>query len=195
MPRRAGRARGPAGSLNPRTRPVGSVKLDSRTRRVGGVTFVAATLVNDESEPMRARVAARAEPVWPPRRHGVPCAGWDDGGYEAVLGAGETLALGFATSATIDGEPVGVAWTEPAPETERPPADPVRELGDPRPPRDAVPAPCVLPPEVLDWLDETTGRVERGAGEPSDREALRRTSARARAALRANGQNERGERA
>lgn len=166
------------------------MKLDSRTRRVDGVTFVAATLENDENEPMRVRVAAGAEPVWPPRRHGVPCAGWDDGGYESVVRAGETVALGFATPATIDGEPAGVAWAEPASEVGTATPDPVRELGDPRPPRDAVPTPRVLPADVRDWLDEATRRVERGAGEPSDREALRRVSARARAALRA-GEGER----
>lgn len=160
------------------------MELETWIRRVDGVTFVGATCRSDAEEPTRVRIVSRVEPVWPPRRHGVPLAGWNDGGYEGVVDAGEAVALGFATPATVDGEPVAVAWTEPAAEVDVA-GDPVRALGDPRPPRDAVPSPQVLPAAVADWLNETTERVEIRESESTDREALRRVAARARAALRA----------
>lgn len=155
--------------------------VETWTQRVGGVTFVSATVTN-EGERRRVRVAAGVEPVWPPRRHGVPRAGWDDDGFEGVVSREETLVLGFATPARA-ANPVEVAWTEPA-GGEREDEQPVATLGDPRPPRDAVPTPRVVPEAVDSWLDAAATRVETAQAEPADREALRRVAARARAALR-----------
>ncbi len=122
------------------------MRLTADTLRTDGVTLVYLHLHNDEPEPRRVRVANRLDgPVWFPRRRGVPAAGWDEGGFEDVLAAGATRALGYATPAPPADPPATVAWTERAASTEPPesretdPAAVVRRHGDPRPPRDAVP--------------------------------------------------------
>jgi hypothetical protein len=110
----------------------------------------------------RFRIGNRLDgPVWPPRREGVPAAGWDDGGYEGVVEAEDRRALGYA-SPLQSGEspaeaedspaeapsepPAELVWTERAGDSESPdaeatPEEVVRSLGDPRPPADAVPTP------------------------------------------------------
>ncbi|MFC7167321.1 hypothetical protein [Halospeciosus flavus] len=65
------------------------MRLDCDTTERDGVTLVACLLTNDGDDPRRARVANRLDgPVWFPRVDGVPVRGWDDGGYEGVLGPG-----------------------------------------------------------------------------------------------------------
>lgn len=83
-------------------------------------------------------------PVWPPRRQGVPEEGWDENGFEGVVDAGDRLVLGYASPAVPADPPARISAAEPADEdrgSETPSArEVVRTLGDPRPPRDAVPA-------------------------------------------------------
>jgi hypothetical protein len=106
--------------------------LDWHLTRTDGVTLVELIVTGGPGE--RIRVESNLEPVWPPRRQGVPAAGWDGAAFTGTVDAGEQLVVGYATPA----EPV-----EP-PATLAPPRDPgadrgvdardlIRTLGDPRP--------------------------------------------------------------
>jgi hypothetical protein len=137
------------------------VNLDWCVESRAGVTLVELTVENPTEVARRVRVANRLDgPLWPPRREGVPEAGWDDGGFEGVVPPGDRRALGFASPSTPTSSappaspaepPVELVWTERAGRTERPentestveatPEGVVRALGDARPPADAVPTP------------------------------------------------------
>ncbi|MBV0925573.1 hypothetical protein KTS45_15305 [Halomicroarcula limicola] len=163
------------------------VSFDCATTRRDGVTLVTARLWEID-EPTRVRVRNRLDgPVWPPRRQGMPEAGWTDSGFEAVVGPG-SHALGYATPAPPADPAAELRDATPAPDavpvddrTETA-ADVVRELGDPSPPADAVPvdgainepsepqSPASTPspessvrlPDAVDsWLAEMTRRVDR----------------------------------
>lgn len=122
------------------------MQLSATTRRVGGVTFVEATLENDAPDARRVRVESELDgPVWPPRREGVPAAGWDpdDGTVAVTLSPGECAGLGFASPADPVDPPVSVAGTErasPDGGIAASPAGVVRVLGDPSPPDCAIPS-------------------------------------------------------
>lgn len=125
---------------------------DWTTRREGETTLVEVVLAND-GPARRVRVENDLDgPLYPPRTDGVPAEGWDEGGYEGRVGSGERLALGYATPAEAgENPPVSVEWLDPLEEEPRIEDHPavgevaatadgvVRELEDPRPPRDAVP--------------------------------------------------------
>jgi hypothetical protein len=120
------------------------VSFDCRAERVDDVTLVTAT-VDDIAEPTRITVRNRLDgPLWPPRRQGVPEAGWTADGFEGVVGPGPH-AVGYATPAPPSDQPAELVRAEPAPgdalTNERlDSADAVlREFGDPSPPADAVP--------------------------------------------------------
>ncbi|MUV49137.1 hypothetical protein [Haloarcula sp. CBA1122] len=121
------------------------VTFDCRAERVDGVTLVTAT-VGDVTEPTRITVRNCLDgPLWPPRKQGVPEAGWTEDGFEGIVGPG-THALGYATPAPLSDQPADLVRAEPTSDTT--PADErldsadavLRELGDPSPPVDAVPA-------------------------------------------------------
>lgn len=165
--------------------------------REGNPTLVELLVTNDQS-PMRVRIANRLDgPVLPPRRRGVPASGWDDDGVTCTLTAGETRGLGYATPAPPADPPAEIVRTEPVvpdengsksaadgpdgpnganvPDVAASPEGVVRSLGDPRPPRDAVPvgsdestptestepADGTVPESVDEWLSETAERVSR----------------------------------
>ncbi|WP_336035992.1 hypothetical protein [Halobacterium yunchengense] len=155
--------------------------LETATERRRGVTLVSARLHNDAEHAVRVRVADRCGgSVWPPREDGLPAPGWDDGGWEGVLGAGETHPLGYATAARPPAPPVEVAWTERAAEGEPSPAAALADLGDPRPPRDAVAPPTAsLPSGVREWLDGVAARADRGETTDEDRAGVAALAARA----------------
>lgn len=168
------------------------MRLDTSLERTGGVTLVAVRVTNTADRAKRVRVANQLDgPVWPPRIGGRPAPGWDDGGYEGVLDADETRSLGFATPGTPpepqpEASGVAVAWVEDAPNglPDEPPSPGVivGELGDPRPPRDALPSSSGLtevPPDVSAWLDRVESRVTAGTATPADRETLDRVVGRA----------------
>jgi len=131
------------------------VTLEWRLERSGGVTLVG--LVVGADRPCRVRVENRLDgPVWPPRRHGEPVAGWEDGTFTGQVPGGGTIPVGYATPAPVEEPPAAVVDTEPAtdaettigsreralaPEVESTPAGVVRALGDPVVPRDGVPVP------------------------------------------------------
>jgi hypothetical protein len=108
-----------------------------------GVCLVALQLTNTGSA-RRVRVRNRLDgPTWVPRRAGRPEAGWDEDGFEGVLDAGETRPLGYASPGAPREPPAAIVECEATGDDDDgagPTAAAVlRELGDPRPPRDAVP--------------------------------------------------------
>lgn len=120
------------------------VTLDWTASAHDGVTLVTVRL-DDIDEPTRVHIASRLDgPVWPPRREGVPEAGWTDDGFDGVVGPG-TAVLGYASPAPPAEPPAELVDTEPVPDADgrdELTADPesvVRRLGDPSPPADAVP--------------------------------------------------------
>jgi hypothetical protein len=134
------------------------VSLTCSASRTEGVTLVTGRVENgDDDRAYRVRLESQFDgPVWPPRRRGRPAAGWDADGFECVLAAGETRALGYASPARPVEPPLVVADTDPVdpdiddtsftprvavPEVEDTPDGVVRALGSPAPPRDAVPDP------------------------------------------------------
>ncbi|WP_158058230.1 DUF7857 domain-containing protein [Halorussus halophilus] len=142
------------------------VNLDWRVETSEGVTLAELLVRNSASVARRVRIGNRLDgPVWPPRHEGVSEAGWDDGGFEGVVPAGERLALGYASPAPAAEPPAEVVWSERAASEGRAgeraqearspddshtkrvtsvsaattPSGVVRALGDGRPPADAVP--------------------------------------------------------
>jgi hypothetical protein len=112
--------------------------LDWHLRTRDGIALVRLLVTSGATE--RVRVSNCLDgPVWPPRREGVPEEGWDEGGFEGVVGADERLVLGYACPAdpcdpparvtSLGSEEDGTAVTA---------RDVVRSLGDPSPPRDTV---------------------------------------------------------
>ncbi|WP_115863249.1 DUF7857 domain-containing protein [Halorussus litoreus] len=169
------------------------VNLDWRVESRAGVSLVTLVVENPTPTPRRVRVANRLDgPIRPPRREGVPEAGWDDGGFEGVVAAGATRALGYACPAPPAEPPAELVWTERAGETERAgktedrdggpvaseatPEGVVRALGTARPPADAVPASLpeprsasAIPDAVASWL---TAVEERAADDDGDGDEL-----------------------
>lgn len=95
------------------------LNIDWHVESCAGVSLVTCVVENPTRTPRRARIANRLDgPVQPPRREGVPEAGWDDGGFEGVIAAGETRPLGYASPAPPDDPAVELVWTERAGTTE-----------------------------------------------------------------------------
>ena len=142
------------------------VEVSWTTARPGGVTLVAVRLDNRvESagvDAHRGRLVPLLDgPVWPPRVEGVPAGPWDcadadaarsgaassgatrsDAAVEVVVPTGRVGSVGFASPAVPVDPPVEVDAVEPADDVaavDPSPEDVLRVLGDPSPPRDAVP--------------------------------------------------------
>jgi len=130
--------------------------LDWEQTRRDGVTLVELTVTADAPECVR--IESQLQPVWPPRRQGVPATGWDDGGFEGRVDPSTPLVLGYASPATPADPPATVhtqetgdhpgATTGSADTTGQTAAGIVRALGRGAPPRDAVPMPDQVEPAV-----------------------------------------------
>lgn len=73
------------------------------------VSLVRCRVHNDSAVPRRVRVESRLDgPVLPPRRAGVPEAGWDETGVTLRLEPDERRALGFAALAAPTEPPVAI---------------------------------------------------------------------------------------
>lgn len=177
------------------------VALDWRVEARAGVSLVELLVANPTGVVRRVRIANRLDgPTWPPRREGVPEAGWDDGGFEGLVPAGGRRALGYASPASPVEPPAEVVWTERAGDADLEPdgsvdATPVgvvRALGDARPPADAVPTPAGesppdpdLPESVESWLSGVEARADPAADvslTPRDRATLDAVAGRLEAA-------------
>lgn len=146
------------------------------TVALDGVTLVSAIVENPHEEAARYRLENELDgPIWPPRRRGIPERGWDESGYESVLGVGERESIGYAVPAPPADPVARIAWTEPADSldglgdrnsatgreaTSIPSIDPagdvagsaLRSFGDPRPPRSVL-----TPPGFGFATDRSTG--------------------------------------
>lgn len=173
------------------------MRLDWTTTTRDRVTLVHLRVTNDAPTRRRVRVTNRLDgPVWPPRQHGNPVDGWDADGFVGEVAPETTLPLGYACPADPPGSGAGTDEAEP-PVTVETLADAAgdgqtaesvfADLGDPRPPRDALdsspdPAPDggtpaadrafapgsnarrddatpSLPPALADWFDAVADRV------------------------------------
>ncbi|QZP36695.1 hypothetical protein [Halobaculum magnesiiphilum] len=128
------------------------VTLDSTVTTAGGVALVAVRVRNTEPVACRVRIENRLHgPVLPPRRHGTPEPGWSDDGYDGVVAADSELALGYACRVAVDERgrsdehpssddaPVELVAVGDPSAAEADPMDTViGDLGDHRPPPDAV---------------------------------------------------------
>ncbi|SEA20982.1 hypothetical protein SAMN04488065_2262 [Haloplanus vescus] len=124
------------------------------------VTLVTVEVRNPSSVPRRVRVTNRLDGrVLPPRRDGVPESGWDEEGFESVVSSDGRRVLGYACSAPARRPPVSVADEGRAADAEESTtaATVLRELGDARPPADALPS--------------ATNATERSADEATERPA------------------------
>ncbi|MFB6255468.1 MAG: hypothetical protein ABEH58_01875 [Haloplanus sp.] len=147
------------------------------------VALVTVDIRNPSPVDRRVRVSNRLNgPVMPPRRAGVPVFGWSENRFEGVVPAEGRRTLGYACPAPSRRPPVSVVDAgrirDDAADTVDAAADAVRELGDPRPPGDAIPvsgptgdasdAPtaedrtATVPPAVESWLTAVEDRIERG---------------------------------
>lgn len=155
------------------------MRLETEFHRQRGVTLVAARVVNDDEHAKRVRVADQCGSVRPPMGDGGPLPGWDDGGWEGVVHAGDTKPLGYATAATPTDPPVAVAWSERAAEGDPTAAETLEALGDPRPPSDAIAPPVTtLPDGVRQYLDGVAERADDDDLTEGDRESLTALAAR-----------------
>jgi len=146
------------------------VTVDASATAVDGVTLVTVTLAGDGVDRYVRLEQQLDGPVWPPRREGRPADGWDEGGYEGVVPADARIALGYATPAPPTETPVTVTAAEPVATRDRrqydghltDPDDVVRQLGDPSPPREAVPLPDESGRKPVSKPDESTNEDEAG---------------------------------
>ncbi len=124
-------------------------------RRENGVTLVEAVVQSTTpTGPTTVALESRLSgPVWPPRSEGIPVAGWDGARYETTVEGESRVAVGFASPAEPSEPPVELVESAPATtiddeeSADTDAADVLRALGDPTPPRGAVPT--SLPEESL----------------------------------------------
>ena len=143
--------------------------LEWNVTRESGVTLVEA-IVSREGTPvsrdpaLSVTVESRLDgPVWPPRTDGVPVAGWSGDRFETTVPAGRPVAVGFASPAAPTDPPVEIVDRRcgtVSSDGETDPSDVLRALGDPAPPRDAVPAPA--PGDAERAPRETAGDADDG---------------------------------
>lgn len=125
------------------------MELDWSVDGEGDASLVGFRVRNDGAVPRRVRIESRLDgPVLPPRRGGVPEAGWDAAGVTAVIDPGEREAFGFAALAEPTEPPVELASVDPVPSdgddgraatgADDPVRAAVRDLESHRPPRRAV---------------------------------------------------------
>jgi len=144
--------------------------LDWELTRRNGVTLVELVVTAEAEEWIR--VDSRLEPVWPPRRQGVPAAGWDGTGFEGRVGPDDPLVLGYASPAA----PVEPPARLETPVPDGSPSDGaavsaralVRTLGESAPPRDVVPA---APPGGLSDSGDRRGPDRTSRPAPPSRPA------------------------
>lgn len=173
--------------------PVGATGADGTGDDAPSPALVAVVVESEAPTPREVRIAPQVEgSVHPPRRQGMPEAGWTDGRFEGVVPPDGRLAAGFAAVDPGDPPVEVVDRGGPDDQDDDPsPTDLLRALGDPAPPRDAVPArdgptttgpgppstaagrpeerrgapsPEHRPPAaVTDWLDAVDARVDGAA--------------------------------
>lgn len=126
------------------------LSVESTVRETEPAWLVSVRVENDADAALAVDLRA-ATPVMPPRRRGVPEAGWSDRTVTVRVPAGGRRGVGFATEEQPPDPPVEVVDRTAADGPERAFDDPdadavVRTLGSGAPPRDAVPVDPETPP-------------------------------------------------
>ena len=151
-----------------------SVTLVADAEVRAGVALVTVRVRNPTPVARRIRVANRlAGPVLPPRRSGVPEAGWDDDGVTAIVDADGSAALGYACPLggreAVDPPAELAAVGDPDERRDDGVARARRDLGAFRPPRDAVPVGGSTPPRAGSTDEEgSVGSSPDSANRPPD---------------------------
>ncbi len=147
-------------------------ELSWTQRRENGVTLVEA-VIESTAPTGEAAIALRSTlsgPVWPPRSQGVPMAGWDGDRYETTVESGCRVAVGFASPGEPCEPPIEIVESEPVARVDDDKdeavdaADVLRALGDPTPPRRAIPTSAPnssLPDEWLPAGNDLDAETER----------------------------------
>lgn len=125
--------------------------LDWELTHRNGITLVELSVTTDSDE--QVRIESNLEPVWPPRRQGVPVAGWDDTGFEGSVAPDRPLVVGYASPAAPE-EPPAKLVSPREDERETTAREVVRSLGDASPPRDVVSFDLSQSGTVESMLDE-----------------------------------------
>ncbi|MGQ4556435.1 DUF7857 domain-containing protein [Halobellus sp. GM3] len=159
------------------------MRADVTTTAAAGVTLVRVALRNTVAVALRVRIRNElGGPVLPPRREGVPEAGWDADGFTGVVPAEGRLGVGYACpiaaetarasadearehdrdSGVVTVDIAGPATDDGgwAPATDDPVASAVRALGRACPPADAIPT---EPDTIGSNESDATGSDELGA--------------------------------
>jgi len=138
--------------------------LDWHQTRREGVTLVELVVQAEAAE--WVRIESRLQPVWPPRRQGVPVAGWDGARFEGRVEPGDPLVVGYASPAAPLDPPAQLTTVddgeEPPDGTAVSPRAIVRTLGESAPPRDVVPV-----GDPGDAVDAAGVATATGAGPPT----------------------------
>lgn len=89
--------------------------VESRTERLGGVTFVQVKLTNTQRTPQRICFESQLEgPTWPPRDGSVTAPEWNGDQWEGAIPPGVTRGVGFASPAPPVDPPIRVLQAERA---------------------------------------------------------------------------------
>jgi len=126
------------------------LSVESTVHETDPAWLVSVRVENDADAALTVELRA-ATPVMPPRRRGVPEAGWSDRTVTVRVPVGGRRGVGFATEREPPDPPVEVVGRTAAEGEcddafDDPDADAVvRTLGGAAPPRDAVPAPDEAP--------------------------------------------------
>lgn len=142
--------------------------LDWEQTRQDGVTLVELAVTAETAEAVR--IESELRPVWPPRRQGVPAAGWDETGFCGRVTPDQPLVVGYASPATPAEPPARVQTPdEPRDGTDEDETARriVQALGQNSPPRDAIPTPDGPERPPSGGKDRPTTDADRSA--PRDR--------------------------
>jgi hypothetical protein len=164
----------------------GVLSVESTVRETDPAWLVSVRVENDGDAALTAALRTAA-PVMPPRRRGVPEAGWSDRTVTVRVPAGDCRGVGFATAQRPPDPPVEVVEQTAAAGADGVFADPdpdavVRTLGAGAPPRDAVPVdaetaapeessatadPAATEPADWEWVEDATPTAPE-SGDESD---------------------------
>lgn len=149
------------------------LSVESTVRETDPAWLVSVRVENDGDAALTAALRAAA-PVMPPRRRGVPEAGWSGRTVTVRVPAGDCRGVGFATEQRPPDPPVEVVEQTAAGDDNGAFADPdpdavVRTLGAGAPPRDAVPVDAeTAAPEESSATGDAAATADPAATEPVD---------------------------
>lgn len=158
------------------------VTARTSVERRSGVSYVAVKLDNRIEAPVvnahAVELTAAVTPIWTPSTRDRPR--WEDNATTVEVPVGAVRGVGFATPDSCDESAVEVTAVRPADDLEAEAAPPapetvLRALGDPRPPRSAVPVPDEREPACDQTQRTSTTTAATSTASESEDEADSRT--------------------